>query len=78
MATQSPYEYLHTQKTSITTEIDRLQSELAEIEARISLYKVAKLHRPTEIPESWEPILNHDGIVKGWVEPEFASRRYMG
>jgi hypothetical protein len=74
MPLETPLEALFRMKVEIQKEIDRNVVELDTIDARIALYQTAKLHRPAEIPETWEPVLDAAGVVKGWMEPTYAQR----
>jgi hypothetical protein len=59
---------------SLTEDRDRLNTQIDEIEQNLALYATAIKLRPADIPATWEPILDDSGVLKGWMDPDFAYK----
>jgi len=53
-------------------ERDRLNDQIADLQAQLDSYDNAKTKRPKDVPTDWDPIIDAKGAVKGWVAPDWS------
>lgn len=63
--------YLNEELEKLNNEKSLLEASITEVLDRIAQYRVVCEHRPSEIPASWEPVLDRDGQVRGWVDTSY-------
>jgi hypothetical protein len=59
---------------SLVEDRDRLNTQIDEIQQCLALYATAVKLRPADIPATWQPILDDTGILKGWMDPDYAYK----
>ena len=72
----SPYERLLAEQNNLQNERATVRAQLSAVAAQIALYDTARTLRPAGIDPTWDPLLDVNGVLRGWIDPAYAVQFY--
>lgn len=72
----SPYDALLKEQANLIAERQQVKAQISAVASQIALYDTAKTLRPVGIDPTWDPILDTQGVLKGWIDPAYAAQFY--